>query len=87
MLTANKLGMLPGTENMPLTIDAQYVAGFNWARQPRIRFVQDWSKIAWFGVSVEASQTAFASNGNGSLRVQLPGTTVDAYGCAARSRR
>ena len=34
MLTANKLGILPGTENAPLTIDAQYVVGFNWARQP-----------------------------------------------------
>jgi outer membrane murein-binding lipoprotein Lpp len=65
MLTANKVGILPGTENAPLTIDAQYVVGFNWARQPQVRFVQDWNKWAWFGVSVEASQTAFASNGNG----------------------
>jgi outer membrane murein-binding lipoprotein Lpp len=65
MLTANKLGILPGTENVPLTIDAQYVVGFNWARQPQVRFVQDWNKWAWFGVSVESSQTSFASNGNG----------------------
>jgi outer membrane murein-binding lipoprotein Lpp len=63
MLTANKLGILPGTENVPLTIDAQYAVGFNWARQPQLRFVQDWNKWAWFGVSVESSQTAFASNG------------------------
>jgi hypothetical protein len=63
MLTANRVGILPGTENAPLTIDAQYVVGFNWARQPQLRFVQDWNKWAWFGVSVEASQTAFASNG------------------------
>jgi outer membrane murein-binding lipoprotein Lpp len=63
MLTANKVGILPGTENVPLTIDAQYVVGFNWARQPELRFVQDWNKWAWFGVSVESSQTAFASNG------------------------
>jgi hypothetical protein len=65
MLTANRLGILPGTENAPLSIDAQYVVGFNWARQPQLRFVQDWNKVLWFGVSVEASQTAFASNGNG----------------------
>jgi hypothetical protein len=65
MLTANRLGILPGTENVPLTIDAQYVVGFNWARQPQLRFVQDWNKVLWFGVSVESSQTAFASNGNG----------------------
>jgi hypothetical protein len=65
MLTANRMGILPATENVPLTIDAQYVVGFNWARQPQVRFVQDWNKVVWFGVSVEASQTSFASNGNG----------------------
>src|SRR5262245_51674600 len=27
MLTANRMGILPGTENVPLTIDAQYVVG------------------------------------------------------------
>src|SRR5262249_23269680 len=25
--------------------------------------VQDWNKVFWFGVSIESSQTAFASNG------------------------
>jgi hypothetical protein len=65
MLTQNRVGILNGTENTPLAIDAQYVAGFNWARQPAIRYVQDVGKIAWFGVSVESPQTAFASNGNG----------------------
>src|SRR5262249_29532100 len=52
-------------ENIPLTIDAEYVAGFNWARQPAIRFVEDWGKIGWFAVAVESPQTSFASNGNG----------------------
>ena len=65
LLTQNKVGMLPTTEHAPLTIDAQYVVGFNWARQPGVRFVQDWNKTFWLGVSVESSQTAFASNGNG----------------------
>jgi hypothetical protein len=62
---ANRVGILNSTENIPLTIDAQYVAGFNWARQPAIRYVQDVGQIAWFGVSVEAPTTNFASNGNG----------------------
>ena len=48
LLTQNRVGILNSTENIPLTIDAQYVAGFNWARQPAIRYVQDWGKIAWF---------------------------------------
>jgi hypothetical protein len=84
MLTANKLGILPGTENVPLTIDAQYVVGFDWARQPQLRFVQDWNKVAWFGVSVESSQTAFASNStplglnSGSATVVPPGLGINA---------
>lgn len=63
MLTQNRVGMLPNTENVPLTIDAQYVAGFNWARQPEIKFIEDWNKTVWFGVAIAASQTAFPSNG------------------------
>ena len=76
LLTQNRVGMLNGTENTPLTIDAQYVVGFNWARQPAIRFVEDWNKIAWFGVSVESSQTAFASNGAAVAGTPNTGLTV-----------
>ena len=39
LLTQERVGMLNGAENTPLTIDAQYVVGFNWVRQPAIRFV------------------------------------------------
>ena len=74
LLTQNRVGILNGTENIPLTIDAQYVVGFNWARQPAIRYVQDVGQIVWFGVSVEAPQTAFASNGNGVAGAPAIGT-------------
>jgi len=74
LLTQNRVGILNSTENVPLTIDAQYVAGFNWARQPAIRFVEDVGKIAWFGVSVESSATAFPSNGNGVAGAPAIGT-------------
>ena len=59
LLTQNRSGMLPGTENTPLTIDAQYVAGFDWLRNPQVRFAYDWNKYAWFGVSVEQLATVF----------------------------
>ena len=65
LLTQDRVGMLPGSENVPLTIDAQYVAGFNWSRQPEIRFVKDWNKVAWFGVSIASPATNFAGNGTG----------------------
>ena len=64
LLTQNKVGMLPQTENTPLTIDAQYVAGFTWSRQEQIRLVTDWDKMWWFGVSVESPQVNFFSNSN-----------------------
>jgi hypothetical protein len=67
LLTQNRVGMLPNTENTPLTIDAQYVTGYNWARQPEIRFVEDWNKVAWFGVAIASPQTNFASNGAGQI--------------------
>jgi hypothetical protein len=34
-------GIKPRSEQIPLTIDAQYVPGFSWARQPQLRLVQD----------------------------------------------
>ncbi len=67
LLTQNRVGMLPQTENTPLTIDAQYVAGFNWARQEQLRLVGDYNKFAWFGVSVESPQVNFTSNSVGVL--------------------
>jgi hypothetical protein len=76
LLTQNRVGILNSTENIPLTIDAQYVTGFNWARQPAIRYVQDVGKFAWFGISVASPQTNFASNGvgvAGSPTIGTPG--------------
>ncbi len=58
-LTQNRVGALPNTENVPLTIDAQYVVGFDWLRNPQLRFVYDINKTAWFGVSVEQPATVF----------------------------
>jgi hypothetical protein len=59
LATQNRVGMLPGGENVPLTIDAQYVVGFDWLRNPQARFVYDWGKIAWFGLSIEQPATVF----------------------------
>jgi hypothetical protein len=65
LLTQDRVGELPLSENVPLTIDAQYVAGFNWARQPSFRFVEDFNKIAWFGFSVENPEMNLPSNSIG----------------------
>lgn len=53
------------SEILPQTIDAQYVAGFNWVRQPTIRLVEDWNKQVWFGLSIEQPQGVTAGSSSG----------------------
>jgi len=53
LLTQNKIGITPRQENIPLTIDGQYVPGFNWTRVPQIRFVKTFGDQVAFGLSLE----------------------------------
>ncbi|HEX2942280.1 MAG TPA: hypothetical protein VHO91_14620, partial [Rhodopila sp.] len=61
LATMYSKGLLPRQENVPLTIDAQYVVGFNWARQAEVRVVKDIDQKYWFGLSVESPQTIFGN--------------------------
>ena len=57
MATQDRVGITPRQENIPLTIDAQYVVGFNWARQWQVRFVKDFDDHRiWAGLSLEEPQ-------------------------------
>jgi hypothetical protein len=56
LLTTNAKGIMPRTELIPLTIDAQYVEGFNWLRVPQFRVVEDFGSGIWVGVSAESPQ-------------------------------
>ena len=47
---------MPRKEQIPLTIDAQYVEGFNWLRVPQFRVVEDFGHGIWAGVSAESPQ-------------------------------
>ena len=67
--------MNPRNEVIPLTIDAQYVVGFNWTRNVQIRFVKDWDKIVSVGLSLESPQANFYTGCN---TVATPAPT----GCA-----
>ncbi|MBS0422108.1 MAG: hypothetical protein JSR66_30665 [Proteobacteria bacterium] len=53
LVTGNKTGITPRGENIPLTIDGQYVPGFNWLRVPQIRFTQKVNDMITAAVSVE----------------------------------
>lgn len=71
LLTQNVVGITPRKENIPLTIDASYVDGFNYTRNWQVRFVKDFGPQVWFGVSVEtaanivSASTATAPAGTG----------------------
>ncbi len=60
LLTPNKVGALPRSEAVPLTIEAQYAVGFNWARQAAFRVVQQ-EGSATFAAALEAPQTTFSA--------------------------
>jgi hypothetical protein len=60
LTTLNSKGITPRNEMIPVTVDAQFVPGFIWARQPQVRVVKDFDKTLWLALSVEDAQTTFA---------------------------
>ena len=68
LATMNRVGVVPRQEDVPLTIDAQYVPGFTWARQPQFRVAKDFDAGKyWLAASLESPQTTYsvASAGTG----------------------
>lgn len=65
LATLNSKGITPRNEVPPPTIEAQYVPGFVWARQPQIRLVKNFDKQVWIAVSLESPATTFASAATG----------------------
>jgi hypothetical protein len=67
LATMNGKGISPRNEIIPPTIEAQYVPGFVWARQPQIRLVKDFDdKQLWVAASLENPQTTFGSSATGT---------------------
>jgi len=67
LATMNAKGITPRSELSPPTIDAQYVVGFVWARQPQLRVAADFmDKQLWAAVSVENPATTLASAATGT---------------------
>ncbi len=66
LLTLNRVGITPRQENIPLTIDAQYVPGFNWKRQWQLRIDKDMlDHRLWLGASLEEPQASYYTGPNG----------------------
>lgn len=63
LATMYSQGLLPRHENVPLTIDAQYVVGFDWERQTEFRVVKDFDhQKYWLAFAAEEPQTTFGSS-------------------------
>jgi len=56
LVTETASGLTRGTQTLPSTIDAQYDAGFVWARQESFRVAKNLGTKAWIGASVENPQ-------------------------------
>ncbi len=61
LLTQTKTpGIVARSENAPAVLDSQYVPGFNWTRNPQIRFVEKFNKFVTAGLSFESPQGLFS---------------------------
>jgi type II secretory pathway pseudopilin PulG len=70
LITGFKQGLTARQENIPLTIDGQYVPGFDWVRLSQVRYTQKFNDMFSAAVSAEnpaALVTANASTGAPAL--------------------
>jgi hypothetical protein len=76
LVTMNGKGVSPRNEVIPPTIEAQYVPGFVWARQPQLRIAKDFDdRQIWVAASLENAQTTIGSPATG-VGTTLGGITV-----------
>ncbi len=69
LATMHNTGIQTRKEQIPLTIDAQYVPGFIWARQPQLRVVKDFGPDFHVAASLENPQTTVGGVTPGSLAI------------------
>jgi hypothetical protein len=67
LLTLFNGDMTPRREQIPLTIDAQYIPGFTYTRNPQFRVVQHFGDMFAAGLSLESPQAIVFSGPNNPL--------------------
>ena len=60
-------GLNPRQEQIPVVVDGQYVPGFNWTRNPQVRFVKGVGDSLALGLSLESPQASLFSGPNAPL--------------------
>ncbi len=77
LMTLSKAGIEPFKEAIPLTIDAQYVPGFTWTREPQLRLVKSFdNRQLWFALSAENPQTVYYTGPNGLVPSTVGSVTI-----------
>ena len=83
LATETKKGVDNRSEALPMTIDAQYTAGFSWARQYGFRVSKKLGNNFWAAMSVENPQTTFTAHGpNQNFFLGAPGSGGGLYNSA-----
>ncbi|HEX2817393.1 MAG TPA: hypothetical protein VHN39_13430 [Phenylobacterium sp.] len=68
LVTLNSKGITPRNEVPPPAIEAQYVPGFAWTRQPQLRITKDFDdKQFWLAASLENPQSTFTGTAGNAL--------------------
>ncbi len=80
LITETSHGMDNRTENLPLTIDAQYHTGFSWARQYGFRLTKNFGNKVWLGAAVEEAQATLTVHGNATAQAAATNLCTNA-GC------
>ena len=60
LLTTYRKGIELRQEMVPMTIDLQYVPGYNWARQWSVRVTKNFHKNMWAALAVENPETSLS---------------------------
>ena len=59
MLVVDRVGITPRQEAVPLVPDGNTTVGFSYTRQFQLRFVKDFDRRIWAGLSLEAPETLY----------------------------
>jgi hypothetical protein len=83
LVTETKKSTDNRTENLPMTVDAQYHVGFSWERQPGIRFQQSFGGFT-AALALEQAQIIYsATNANPNFFIGNAGTGGGLYNVLA----
>ncbi len=83
LVTETKKSTDNRTENLPMTIDAQYQVGFSWERQPGVRFQQKFGGFTAAAAIEQAEIVYSATNANGNFFIGNAGTGGGLYNVLA----